>query len=133
MMNKRSLAAMALLISVSLLSACGKEKAPAGSPAPSASPSAAASQSPTAKPTPSAGSPSASPSVSPSAKPSATPGKNDDVQVIAKPESITVLVNKQNMLPDNYNPTDLVYPDIPFTFKEKLEKRKMRKEAAEAI
>ncbi|RAV21351.1 D-alanyl-D-alanine carboxypeptidase family protein [Paenibacillus contaminans] len=133
MMNKRSLAAMALLISVSLLSACGKDKAPAGSPAPSASPSAAASQSPTAKPTPTAGSPSASSSVSPSAKPSATPGKNDGVQVIAKPESITVLVNKQNMLPDNYNPTDLVYPDIPFTFKEKLEKRKMRKEAAEAI
>jgi len=52
---------------------------------------------------------------------------------VSKPESISVLVNKQFALPDKYAPSDLVYPDVPFTFKEKTEKRKMRKEAAEAL
>ncbi|WP_407946348.1 D-alanyl-D-alanine carboxypeptidase family protein [Paenibacillus alkaliterrae] len=54
----------------------------------------------------------------------------DGLAVIAQPESMTVLVNKQNMLPENYNPTDLVYPDVRFIFSEKLDKRKLRKEAA---
>jgi D-alanyl-D-alanine carboxypeptidase len=49
------------------------------------------------------------------------------------PDSITVLVNKQFALPDNYEPNDLVYPDVPFLFKEKIEKRKMRKVAAGAL
>jgi len=44
-----------------------------------------------------------------------------------------VLVNKQFALPEKYEPSDLVYPDVPFTFKEKIEKRKMRKEAAAAL
>ncbi|WP_342604199.1 D-alanyl-D-alanine carboxypeptidase family protein [Peribacillus sp. FSL E2-0159] len=58
---------------------------------------------------------------------------SDAVQVVAKPESIPVLVNKKNKLPENYVPKDLVYTSIPFTFKEKTEKRKMRSEAAAAI
>ncbi|MBG9773114.1 M15 family metallopeptidase [Brevibacillus laterosporus] len=49
------------------------------------------------------------------------------------PESIEVLVNKQYKLPDSYKPQDLVYPDVPFLFKEKIEKRMMRKEAADAL
>lgn len=60
-------------------------------------------------------------------------GKDKEMQVVAKPESITALVNKQNALPDNYKPSDLVYPDVPFLFKEKIEKRMLRKEAAEAL
>ncbi|MFF2481065.1 D-alanyl-D-alanine carboxypeptidase family protein [Paenibacillus sp. NPDC058071] len=52
---------------------------------------------------------------------------------VAKPESITALVNKQNKLPEKYVPKDLVYPDVKFTFNEKIDKRKMRKEAAEAL
>lgn len=44
--------------------------------------------------------------------------------------SVTVLVNKQNSLPADYIPPDLVEVDIPFTFQEKAEKRMMRKEAA---
>ncbi|MGI6450461.1 MAG: M15 family metallopeptidase [Desulfitobacteriia bacterium] len=44
--------------------------------------------------------------------------------------SVTVLVNKQNELPADYVPPDLVYVDIPFTFSEKVEKRMMRQEAA---
>lgn len=53
--------------------------------------------------------------------------------VAANPESAAVLVNKQNMLPDGYAPDDLVYPDVRFTFEEKIEKRMMRKEAAAAL
>lgn len=51
----------------------------------------------------------------------------------AEPDSITVMVNKQYKLPDNYKPADLVYPDVPFIFSEKIEKRMMRKEAAGAL
>lgn len=58
---------------------------------------------------------------------------NDTLQVVAIPDSITVLVNKQNKLPDNYTPGDLVDTDIPFIFSQESEKRKMRKEAAAAI
>jgi len=45
-------------------------------------------------------------------------------------DTITVLVNKQNSLPIDYIPPDLVDVDIPFTFKEKAEKRQLRQEAA---
>jgi zinc D-Ala-D-Ala carboxypeptidase len=50
-----------------------------------------------------------------------------------EPDSIAVMVNKEYGLPENYKPTDLVYPEVRFTFKEKIEKRMMRKEAAEAL
>ena len=60
-------------------------------------------------------------------------GGNNSIQVVAQPESIPVLINKQNMLPDGYTPNDLVYTTIPFVFQEKNEKRKMRSEAAAAI
>ncbi|MFB0843946.1 M15 family metallopeptidase [Paenibacillus oleatilyticus] len=59
--------------------------------------------------------------------------KTDDIQVVANPADVAVLVNKTNKLPDSYKPQDLVDPNVPFTFKEKLEKRKMRKEAAAAL
>jgi zinc D-Ala-D-Ala carboxypeptidase len=57
----------------------------------------------------------------------------DGNRVVSDANSISVLVNKHNALPDNYAPTDLVDPNVPFTFKEKNEKRKMRKEAAKAL
>ncbi len=44
--------------------------------------------------------------------------------------SVTVLVNKQNHLSNDYVPPDLVEPSIPFTFDEKAEKRLLRQEAA---
>jgi D-alanyl-D-alanine carboxypeptidase len=59
--------------------------------------------------------------------------ENEGIPVVANPESVEVLVNKQNMLPENYNPTDLVNTNIPFVFKEQSEKRMMRSEAAAAI
>jgi D-alanyl-D-alanine carboxypeptidase len=61
------------------------------------------------------------------------PHKDPALSVIAQPESITVLVNKQFALPKSYEPSDLVYPDVLFVFKEKLAKRQMRKEAAAAL
>jgi zinc D-Ala-D-Ala carboxypeptidase len=59
--------------------------------------------------------------------------QKDAIQVVANPASIPVLVNKQNKLPDSYNPSDLVYTSIPFIFSGKSDKRKMRKEAETAI
>ncbi|MFD1776786.1 M15 family metallopeptidase [Paenibacillus rhizophilus] len=79
--------------------------------------------------------PSASPSASPSVSQEAlSGGPAGEAQLAAtKPDSIGVIVNKQYGLPDDYKPADLVYPDVPFTFKEKIEKRMMRKEAAHAL
>lgn len=51
----------------------------------------------------------------------------------AEPDSLTVMVNKQYKLPDKYKPSDLVYPDVPFLFSEKIEKRMMRRTAAGAL
>jgi D-alanyl-D-alanine carboxypeptidase len=62
-----------------------------------------------------------------------TPPRTAAIQVVAKPESITALVNKQYALPESYEPQDLVYPNVPFIFSEKVDKRKMRKEAAAAL
>lgn len=61
-------------------------------------------------------------------------GNNDGAEATASnPDSMTVMINKQYKLPDNYRPSDLVYPNVRFTFKEKIEKRMMRKEAADAL
>ncbi|WP_237389531.1 M15 family metallopeptidase [Bacillus sp. USDA818B3_A] len=57
---------------------------------------------------------------------------SDDVEVVQNPESITVLINKQNKLPDGYEPSDLVTPNISF-IDNQIEKRKMRSEASSAI
>lgn len=48
-------------------------------------------------------------------------------------QSVAVLVNKEYALPEDYEPSDLVYPDVRFTFSEKIEKRMMRSEAAAAL
>ncbi|MED4581188.1 D-alanyl-D-alanine carboxypeptidase family protein [Brevibacillus choshinensis] len=69
-------------------------------------------------------------------KPSKTPTESapmPDLEVVGEPQSMTVLVNKQRQLPDNYQPTDLVFPNVPYLLPAKSEKRQMRKEAAEAL
>lgn len=48
-------------------------------------------------------------------------------------QSVAVLVNKEYALPEDHKPSDLVYPDVRFTFSEKIEKRMMRSEAAGAL
>lgn len=62
-----------------------------------------------------------------------TSGNVPDKGAFTEPENVAVLVNKQYSLPEAYEPKDLVYPDVRFTFKEKIEKRMMRKEAAGAL
>ncbi|SFA49076.1 D-alanyl-D-alanine carboxypeptidase [Anoxybacillus pushchinoensis] len=56
------------------------------------------------------------------------------IKVITNPDNILVLVNKEQQLPSDYKPADLVIPNVPFTFKEtNVEKRYMRAEAAKAL
>lgn len=52
---------------------------------------------------------------------------------ITDPESVAFLVNKDFELPSDYKPTDLIYPNVPFIFDEKNEKRLLRREAARAL
>ena len=66
-------------------------------------------------------------------KPDSSNDFYESIQVVGQPEAITVLVNKQNKLPNNYAPKDLVFPDVPFIFNEKSDKRKLRKVAANAL
>ncbi|MDF2650425.1 MAG: D-alanyl-D-alanine carboxypeptidase family protein [Paenibacillus sp.] len=133
-MNNKSKYTLAIFLALSIVTGCSKgEVAPSGSATTTATPPVSlGSPTPSASPSPSPTiTPTKVPSASPS--PSAVPPKSGAIQVVAKPESITVLVNKQYSLPSSYEPTDLVYPDIPFIFAEKNEKRKMRKAAASAI
>lgn len=55
------------------------------------------------------------------------------IEVITNPENIAVLVNSQYTLSNEHIPNDLVYPNVPFMFEEKIDKRKMRSEAANAL
>ncbi|MED4581960.1 M15 family metallopeptidase [Brevibacillus choshinensis] len=57
----------------------------------------------------------------------------DGVPTVTNPTEMTVVVNKQRALPADYIPSDLVEPNVPFPFDEKVEKRMMRAEAAGAL
>ncbi|MFU0791197.1 D-alanyl-D-alanine carboxypeptidase family protein [Virgibacillus proomii] len=58
---------------------------------------------------------------------------NDGSNVLANPHEQLALVNKENALPEDYIPVDLVTPNVPFPFKEDLPKKKMRDIAAPAL
>lgn len=49
------------------------------------------------------------------------------------PYEVLVLVNKHHALPDDFDPEDLVVPDVRFPFTEDLPKRQLRKVAADAL
>ncbi|QRG65599.1 M15 family metallopeptidase [Brevibacillus choshinensis] len=57
----------------------------------------------------------------------------DGVPTVTNATEMTVVVNKQRALPADYVPADLVEPNVPFPFDEKVEKRMMRAEAAGAL
>ncbi|MDM5154608.1 M15 family metallopeptidase [Bacillus sp. DX1.1] len=57
----------------------------------------------------------------------------DDVAVVSNPHSLLVLVNKKRRLPNDYKPQDLVIPKVRYSYEGDQEKKKMRKEAAEAL
>ncbi|MDR0269218.1 M15 family metallopeptidase [Paenibacillus sp.] len=63
----------------------------------------------------------------------ATIQEADGKEVVTNPEAMTVIVNKQRSLPDGYDPSDLVEPNVRFSFDGPHEKRHMRKEAADAL
>lgn len=53
--------------------------------------------------------------------------------IIPNPSSILALVNKNNKLPSDYIPKNLVIPNVPFSFTEYSDKKLMRKDAASAL
>jgi zinc D-Ala-D-Ala carboxypeptidase len=58
----------------------------------------------------------------------------DGNQVIENPTNILAMVNKDFALPDNYEPSDLVKPNVEFSFgDDDVPKRYIRKEAALAL
>mgnify|MGYP006278526481 CR=1 FL=1 len=56
-----------------------------------------------------------------------------DHMVVHNPSDVLVLVNKDYSLPANYEPDNLVIPDIAFTFEEYHQKKLMRYDGAKAI
>ncbi|USB32936.1 M15 family metallopeptidase [Paenibacillus sp. YPG26] len=137
-----ALAASALMLTAALLNGCGEDKAAPGTQSPESSSNGQTAETEQGKVTePAVAQPESSGTQSghtnggteepDGPKPE---GQSEDVKTAATdPESEAVLVNKQFGLPDDYEPNDLVYPDVPFTFSEKIDKRKMRKEAAAAL
>lgn len=55
------------------------------------------------------------------------------IEVDTDPESMTVLVNQEYLLPEEYIPSDLVKPNISFSFYGTYEKSYMRETAAKAL
>ncbi|MFC4596994.1 M15 family metallopeptidase [Cohnella hongkongensis] len=53
--------------------------------------------------------------------------------VVTNASSLYVLVNKKRNLPSDYVPSDLVVPNVPFSFSGDSPKKQMRKEAAAAL
>ncbi|MDL4842728.1 M15 family metallopeptidase [Aquibacillus rhizosphaerae] len=58
---------------------------------------------------------------------------NSGLTVVDNPNSIEVFVNKQRKLPDGWNPSNLVVPNVPFYFDEYLPKKQMKQVAANAL
>jgi len=57
----------------------------------------------------------------------------DGKTMVKNTDDILVLVNKNRNLPADYKPNDLVIPNVRFSFEENIEKKYMRKEAAQAL
>ncbi len=53
--------------------------------------------------------------------------------MVTNPASILVLVNKNRNLPADYEPDDLVQPDVPFPFAGDMPRKLLRPEAASAL
>lgn len=56
-----------------------------------------------------------------------------DKTIVTNAASVMVLVNKKRNLPKNYEPTDLVIPNVPFSFAGKHPKKQLRRQAAHAL
>ncbi|HLR70753.1 MAG TPA: D-alanyl-D-alanine carboxypeptidase family protein [Pseudogracilibacillus sp.] len=58
---------------------------------------------------------------------------NEFIETVENPYDILVLVNKDYALPHDFEPNDLVVPDVRFPFEEDDPKKQLRKEAASAL
>ncbi|HLS09059.1 D-alanyl-D-alanine carboxypeptidase family protein [Lentibacillus sp.] len=58
---------------------------------------------------------------------------DNDSNVISNPHEILSLVNKENALPEGFEPLNLVVPDVRFPFEDFLPKKQMRQVAATAL
>ncbi|SDK73827.1 M15 family metallopeptidase [Natronincola ferrireducens] len=58
---------------------------------------------------------------------------SDSKKLIENTDDILVLVNKKRYLPSNYKPSDLVVPNVKFSFDGEYEKKYMRREGASAL
>jgi zinc D-Ala-D-Ala carboxypeptidase len=145
-MKKILIAALLLIVTFTSLTGCNKaETAAAVDPGLSSSPAISSTPAPTA--TIATTEEITTPSPTETSTVTSTPSKNSTdtntdaamaeavnaLPVIAEPASISVLVNKQFALPKDYEPADLVFPSVPFIFKEKSDKRKVRSVAAKAL
>ncbi|MGO4886772.1 D-alanyl-D-alanine carboxypeptidase family protein [Anaerobacillus sp. MEB173] len=54
-------------------------------------------------------------------------------QIVTNLSDILILVNKDRQLPYDYEPEDLIEPEVPFSFEGNISKRLMREEAAHAL
>ncbi|MFC3041652.1 D-alanyl-D-alanine carboxypeptidase family protein [Virgibacillus xinjiangensis] len=66
-------------------------------------------------------------------QPTETAASDGGTPVLSNPYDQLALVNKQQALPSDYVPGDMVVPDVRFPFEEDLPKKKMREPAAEAL
>ncbi|UFJ42483.1 M15 family metallopeptidase [Brevibacillus humidisoli] len=60
-------------------------------------------------------------------------GEGEDVVVVSNVQDVMVVVNKRRELPADYVPSDLVQPDIPFSFEGEDPKKLVRQEVARAL
>ncbi|MFD2044265.1 D-alanyl-D-alanine carboxypeptidase family protein [Ornithinibacillus salinisoli] len=58
---------------------------------------------------------------------------DEETVELGNPYEILALINKKHALPADYEPEDLVVPDVRFPFPEDLPKKQMRKIAAKAL
>jgi D-alanyl-D-alanine carboxypeptidase len=111
---------LTLLLCVTL-AACGGPAAPVSAP-PEPEPEPVVAEEPPPPPE--------EPEIAVQAHPILSPA---EAGVAENQDSITALVNKNSHLAADYVPEDLMYVDIPFSFSDRVEKRMLRREAAEAL
>ncbi|MFD1038265.1 D-alanyl-D-alanine carboxypeptidase family protein [Virgibacillus byunsanensis] len=58
---------------------------------------------------------------------------DEGAAILNNPYDQLALVNKENALPSDYIPSDLVYPNVRFPFPDEIPKRQMRQVAADAL
>lgn len=121
--TKWSAIVLGTALATGLLSACGAAGASQDPPKQAQQPDKSGS--------PETGTTTASPFAASSMQ--ATIEEQGGKSVVTNPTSMQVVVNKQRYLPDGYEPSDLVVPDVPFSFGGVIEKSHMRKEAADAL